>query len=50
MATDDLKRLGITHLAIANSDFIAKDLLARRAAWGITLLGEASGVRLYRLD
>lgn len=49
-ATDDLKRLGITHLAIDNSDYVAADLLANRKAWGVTLLGEASGVRLYRLD
>lgn len=49
-AIDDLKRYGITHLAIANPDFIAGELYRNQKSWGITLIGEASGGRLYRLD
>jgi hypothetical protein len=50
IATDDLKRFGITHLSISNNDFIAGDLFRNRAAWNITLLGEAGGSRLYKLN
>jgi hypothetical protein len=50
IAADDLKRLGITHLAISNDDFVAEDLFRNRKAWAATLLAEAPGSRLYRLD
>lgn len=49
-AVHDLKRLGITHIVIGNHDFIAVDLFNRRDEWGVTLLGEAGGSRLYKLD
>jgi hypothetical protein len=49
-AADDLKRFGITHLAVGNNDFIAPELYRNQESWGITLVGEAGGARLYRLN
>lgn len=49
-AIEDLKRYGITHLAVANSEFIAVDVFRNQAAWGIKLVGEAGDCKLYRLD
>jgi hypothetical protein len=49
-ATNDLERFGVTHLAIANDDFIAQDLYLNQKAWGIAVVGEVSGSRLYKLN
>jgi hypothetical protein len=49
-AVDDLKRFGITHLAIGNEDFIAQELYRNQEAWRISLVGEAGGARLYKLN
>ena len=49
-ANDDLKRFGVTHLAIASHDFIAEDLRKNQVAWGLSLAGEVGGVRLYKLE
>jgi hypothetical protein len=48
-AVEDLKRYGITHLAVSNSEFLAVDLFWNREVWGIDLVGEAGGSKLYRL-
>jgi hypothetical protein len=50
IATDDLKRMGVTHILANNTDFNAQDLLVERLAWGITLLAETPTSRLYRID
>jgi hypothetical protein len=49
-ATEDLKRFGVTHLAVAQSDFIAEDMARNTENWGVKALGEAGGVTLYRID
>lgn len=49
-AIDDLKRLGITHLNVNAGDFLASDTRQNSESWGITLLGEVAGNRLYKLD
>jgi hypothetical protein len=49
-ALEDLKRYGITHLAVGSSEFLSKDMFRNRAAWGTTLVGEAGDSRLYRID
>jgi hypothetical protein len=49
-AIEDLKRFGITHLVVDSGDFLQVDMFRNRSAWGITLIGETSNARLYRLD
>jgi hypothetical protein len=48
-AMQDLRRSGITHLAVVDSDFIANEMFRNRAAWGVTLIGYAGGCRLYKI-
>lgn len=50
VAIDDLKRAGITHLAITRDDFLAEDLYKNRLSWGISISGETQFARLYKLD
>jgi hypothetical protein len=48
---EELKRLGITHLAMQDSDeFISKELYLNRAGWGVTLAAEGPGIKLYSID
>lgn len=49
-AVEELKRAGVTHLLVAPEDYRASDYLENAALWGITLVGEAGGARLFRLD
>lgn len=50
MVTDDLRRLGFTHVVIHRQEFLAPDVEKNAAAWDMTLVGEAPNARLYRLD
>lgn len=50
LASDDLKRMGYTHLIVANGEFLAKDVLDREADWGLTKLADSGTARLYRID
>jgi hypothetical protein len=50
LAVDDLKRFGITHLSVSNNEFFADDIFDHRGEWGLALLGEAGGSRLYKLE
>jgi hypothetical protein len=49
-AVQDLRRFGITHLAVLDSEFVAKEMFRNQAAWGITLIGTAGGCRLYKIE
>jgi hypothetical protein len=50
LATEDLKRNGITHIAVHSNDFFAADMAKDPRMWGVTLVGEANAIRLYRID
>jgi len=50
MATRELLRAGVNHLAIPDSHPYSKDFLDKADLWGITEAGAESGMRLYRLE
>lgn len=50
LAIEDLKRNGMTHIAVHSDDFFVADITKSPQLWGVTLLGEANAIRLYRLD
>jgi hypothetical protein len=50
LATEDLKRNGITHIAVHPNDFFAADMAKDPQSWGVTLVGEANAMRFYRID
>jgi hypothetical protein len=50
LATDDLKRSGITHIAVTTDDFFATDMAHDPNAWGVKLVGETGKMRIYRID
>lgn len=49
-ASDDLKRLGFTHVAISHVDFIAEDLWRNRNMWRMKLIAETAQARLYEIQ
>lgn len=49
-ATAELRRAGVGYFVVYPGEFGRDDYQKNRRAWGITMLGEASGVRLYRID
>jgi hypothetical protein len=49
-ATDEVKRRGYHYLWVDNNDYGADDYFRNSAIWGLTLLGERAGSRLYRID
>ncbi len=49
-STQKLKELGFSYLLVNNSNPAAADLKAHSDLWGIRLLEEANGARLYSLD
>jgi hypothetical protein len=48
-ATDELKFRGIDYVLIWDSDFGAEDFRRKADAWGISVVGEGPGARLYRI-
>ncbi len=50
MATDDLKRNGMTHIAVTESDFFAPDMAKDPKAWGVTEVGATGEMTIYRID
>lgn len=50
LATGDLRREGITHIHVGKDDYFAADMADDPTAWGVTLVGEANGYRLYKID
>jgi hypothetical protein len=46
----ELKQRGIDYLLVRNSQEVAEDFWANRAAWQITDMGEAGGAKLYRIE
>jgi hypothetical protein len=49
-ATDEVKRRGYRYLWATNDDIGADDYFRNSAIWGLTLLKEGGGGRLYRID
>jgi hypothetical protein len=49
-ATLELKARGVDWLLINDSDTVARDMRKYPGFWGITLVDQAAGVRLYRID
>lgn len=50
LATEDMKRFGITHVAVSKGDWATEDVLKDPQAWGLTKVGEAARVTLFRID
>jgi hypothetical protein len=50
LATAELKRYGVTHINVNAGDYFANDIASDPERWGLTLLGETSHNRLYRLN
>ncbi len=50
MMSRELRWQGIEYLLLAKEDFIADDVLKHTAAWGLTLVDERRGMRLYRVN
>ncbi len=48
-AIEVARERGITHLVLNEGDFGAADFFDRRDDWGLTVVGERPGVRLYAL-
>ena len=50
LTTEDMKREGITHVAVSTGDWATEDVLKDPQAWGLTKVGEAARVTLFRID
>ncbi len=50
MVANELKRAGVDYILVHPNDLGKEDFRERPRAWGVTLLGERNGIRLYRLD
>lgn len=50
LATRELLRGGVSHLAVPDSNPYANDFREKADSWGITEVGDESGIRLYRLE
>ena len=48
-AVEILRARGITHLLVNDADFGTTDFFERRDDWGLTVVGERAGSRLYAL-
>ncbi len=49
-ATAELKARGVNYVLLYDKDFGADDVRRNRDLWGLTMIGEASDARLYRID
>jgi hypothetical protein len=49
-ASEELKHSGVRWFLTAEGDFATADFAARKQDWGVTLVGQANGVYLYRFD
>jgi hypothetical protein len=47
---EDLKRFGVTHIYVNDTDFFVSDVRANVKEYGITQVGTVPGGRLYRLN
>lgn len=50
LAAQEIKYAGVRYLLIHENEFGRDDYADRREDWGLTLLGELGGKRLYRID
>lgn len=50
LATLELRRSGINYFLVSPGEFGRDDYEQNRGAWGIRLVGEADGIRLYRIE
>ena len=46
----ELKRRGVAYLLVWDNDFGAEDFRKNAVVWGVSLLGERNGARLYRIE
>ncbi|MDP8981901.1 MAG: discoidin domain-containing protein [Acidobacteriota bacterium] len=49
-ATDEIKRRGYHYLLVDSNDIGADDYFRNAAVWGLSLVGQRGGSRLYRID
>ncbi|MGH9662568.1 MAG: hypothetical protein ACRD96_28725, partial [Bryobacteraceae bacterium] len=49
-ATAELKARGVGYLLLYDHDYAAEDIRTKSGVWGVTLLGQHPGARLYRID
>ncbi len=45
-----MRSRGITHLFVNSDDFFAKDIQNYPVSWGVKLVGESVGNKLYQLE
>ncbi len=50
MVAAEMKRAGVRYFLVHPNDYGKEDYRERPAAWRVSLLGEAFGIRLYRFD
>lgn len=50
MVAEEMKRAGVRYVLVHTGGFGWEDFRERAAAWNVTQLGEARGVRLYRFE
>jgi hypothetical protein len=50
LATEELKRAGVTHLLISEDDFRWQDFVEKPALWHIREAGHVDNVRVYKLE
>jgi hypothetical protein len=49
-AAQEIRQRGVNWLLIADGDFFADDYLKNQKMWGVRLLGNQGGSKLYRID
>ena len=49
-AIEEVKARGVDYLLLYDSDAVAEEFWKQRRRWGLTLLEQIRGARLYRLD
>jgi hypothetical protein len=49
-AVEEFKRAGVDYILVDDTDFGAGDFRNRTAEWGLQMIDEKGGVRLYRAE
>jgi hypothetical protein len=47
---EEFRGAGVTHLLVGEGDYGAADMSAKQGLWGLRLVDETAGVRLYKLE
>ena len=45
-----MKRAGVNYILIDESDFNAQDFITKPQQWGLKLLDNKAGARIYRIE